>query len=136
MAFIASAGNPAGGSNPSGTGKGLTYLGNHAYANSGSHFATAGGHTTMLEFVTGSEYIVAEIVYGNTTTSADHIEFEIQLNDQVIMAAIGDAIDGGYPLNSFQILVPSYTKCEITTINASGGADRIVFASISGRVYN
>jgi len=132
---ILGGGNPVGGSNPAGVGASLNYIGNHAFANSGIHLATAGSHTTMLEFTTGSEYIVAEIVFGNTTTSADHIEFEIQLNDQVMMAAIGDSIDGGYPLNSFQILIPSFTKCEITTINASGGADREVFVSISGRVY-
>ena len=36
--------------NPTGTSTGLNYIGDHAYAYSGIHSATAGGHTTMLEF--------------------------------------------------------------------------------------
>ena len=129
------AGNTAG-SNPAGTGTGLNYIGDHAYAYSGTHAATAAGHTTMLEFVTGESYIVANFTFGNTSVSGDHIEFEIQVNSEVIMACIGDAIGESFPLNSFQLLLPSYSKITITTVNASGGADRSVFASISGRVYD
>ena len=116
--------------------QGITYTGDHAYAYSGLHSATAGGHTTMLEFKTGKQYIVSEFTFGNTSASADHIEFEIQINDQVVMAGIGDAIGESFPLNSFELLLPAHSMIKVTTINASGGADRSVFASISGKVYS
>ena len=119
-----------------GPNKGLSIAGDHAYAYSGSHAATAAGHTTMLEFVTGESYIVANFTFGNTSASGDHIEFEIQINGKVVMACIGDAIGESFPLNSFQLILPSYSKVTVTTVNASGGADRNVFASISGRVYD
>ncbi len=128
-------GNPVTSSNPSGTGTGLSYIGDHAYANSGIHAATAAGHTTMLEFDIGPQYIIGEFCFGNTSASGDHIEFEISINSEVIMACIGDAIGESFPLNSFQLLLPAYSRVKVTTINASGGADRSVFASISGRVY-
>ena len=127
-------GNVAG-SNPSGTGTSLNYIGNHAYAYSGVHAATAGGHTTMLEFSTGSSYLIGKFTFGNTSASSDHIEFEISVNSEVVMACIGDAIGESFPLKSFQLLLPAYSTIKVTTINASGGADRNVFASISGRVY-
>ena len=136
MAILGGGQSGFGSGGVAGTGKGLNYLGNHAYANSGIHAATAGGHTTMLEFETGAQYIIAEFCFGNTSASSDHIEFEISLNSEVIMACIGDAIGESFPLNSFQLLLPAYSKVKVTTINASGGADRSVFASISGRVYS
>jgi len=132
---ITGAGNPAGSGGSAGVGKGLNYIGNHAFAYSGEHSATAGGFTTMLNFTTGNGYVVANVTFGNTSSAADHIEFEIIVNGKTIMAAAGDVIGEGYPLNPFEILIPPYAKIEVKTINASGGADRTVFAAITGRVY-
>jgi len=130
-----SGGGPISSTNPAGTGSSLNYIGNHAYAYSGAHSATAGGPTTMLEFTTGNEYIIGEFTFGNTSASTDHVEFEISVNNQIVMAAIGDAIGESFPLNSFQLVIPSYSTIKVTAINASGGADRTVFAAISGRIY-
>ena len=136
MPLVGGGGSPnVAGSNPSGTGQGLNYIGDHAYAYSGSHSATAAGHTTMLEFSTGASYVMGNFTFGNTSASTDHIEFEISVDDQIVMACIGDAIGESFPLNSFKLLLPAYSTIKVTTINASGGADRTVFASISGRVY-
>ena len=118
------------------TGKGIRYIGQHAYAYSGSHPATAAGHTAMLDFTSQSGYLIAKIAFGNTSVSGDHIEFEIKLNGVIVMAAIADAIGESFPLNDLRILIPPNTHVEITTINASGGADRAVFVSLSGRVYD
>jgi len=117
------------------TGLSIRYIGNHAYAYSGSHQATAAGHTTMLDFTSQSGYLIAKIAFGNTSVSSDHIEFEINLNGETVMAAIADAIGESFPLNDFRMLIPPNTHVEITTINASGGGDRTVFVSLSGRVY-
>jgi len=51
-------GNVAGG-NPSGTGTGLTYVGDHCYAYSGEITSGTSGDSTMLDFSTGANsYIV------------------------------------------------------------------------------
>ena len=136
MPLVGGGGSPnVSGSNPSGTGTNLNYIGNHAYAYSGAHSATAGGHTTMLEFSTQASYVMGNFTFGNTSASTDHIEFEISVNNEVVMACIGDAIGESFPLNSFQLVIPSYSTLKVTAINASGGADRTVFAAISGRIY-
>ena len=119
------------------TGQDLQYTqdNQHCYAYSGPHAATAGGHTTALRFTSQTGYLMAKITFGNTSASGDHVEFEIKLNGEIVMAAIADAIGESFPLNDLHMLIPPNTLVEITAINASGGADRTVFVSLSGRVY-
>ena len=93
------------------TGKGIRYIGGHCFAYSGSHPATAAGHTAMLDFTSQSGYIIAKIAFGNTSASADHIEFEIKLNGEVVMAAIADAIGESFPLNDFKNIDTTKYSC-------------------------
>ena len=56
-------GNPVvGGSNPSGTGSSINYIGEHAYAYSGEITSGSGTTKTLLNFITASNsYIVGTI---------------------------------------------------------------------------
>ena len=63
-----SGGNPTGGANPTGIGKTINYIGNHAYAYSGL-IGIDDGAPVMLDFTTGNSYITATFDYGNSTTS-------------------------------------------------------------------
>ena len=59
MALVGGGGAPnvTGSGGTAGTGTGLNYLGNHAYANAGTADVSTSS-TTRLNFSTGSEYIV------------------------------------------------------------------------------
>ena len=129
------AGNPVGGSNPSGIGTGLNYIGNHAYAYSGL-VAINDGAPTMLDFSTGNSYVNAVFDYGNCTTSGDDIQFKINLNGETIMVTHtrGPVNSGNAGLQP-NIIIPPYSRIQITGTNFSSSTDRLCVVSIVGRVY-
>jgi hypothetical protein len=136
MAFIAGAGNPAGGgSNPSGTGQSISYVGKHAYAYSGTVAATS-AETTLLEFVTGGEYIVGTIQVSSGDDSNDDLKMQLYLNGEVISAEIYTNtyyayIDGYNPID---IIIPPYSTFK-ATIDVIAGTPTNVQMMLQGRVY-
>ena len=56
-------GGPISSSNPAGTGTGINYIGNHAYAYSGV-FSASTTESNMLKFSTGNAYIMSEFCWG------------------------------------------------------------------------
>jgi len=76
---LAGAGNPVGGSNPSGTGGGLKYVGNHAYLMSGN-VGVNDVETTLAEFATGEQYVNSIIQFHAVTDSSDDIRYTIKIN--------------------------------------------------------
>jgi len=129
-------GNPVG-SNPAGTGAGLNYIGNHAYAYSGSVDAN-NVETTALQFDTGNEYILAEFNLCSSQTTGDDFKFRIEMNGEDIMVT---TITGPYDISEhmnqpLKLVIPANTKVRVTFTNVSTTNAREWFATMSGRVYN
>ena len=108
-------GNPVSGSNPAGTGKGLNYIGNQAYAQSGA-IASATSFTDQLNFDTGAAYIdaiidlmgpVVEADPGDGTNSIFRIRFNSEIVAEVKINTNPEASPTMYKLN---MIIPTYTK--------------------------
>ena len=57
MALIAGAGNPVGSGGTAGTGTGINYIGEHAFAYSGTVAIAPNSFTRMLRFNMGPQYL-------------------------------------------------------------------------------
>ena len=137
MALVGGGGAPnVAGSNPAGTGTNLNYVGEHAYAYSGT-IAITGSATTMLEFVTAEQYILGELnfsgVWGNMGSSAVTMTLNINGEDTIVNTVANTSardVEG----TPYPILLPPYSKIVISMSQASG-SNRDFQATIVGRVY-
>jgi len=126
------AGNTAG-SNPSGTGSSINYIGNHAYAYSGK-VASSGTAFNLLDFTTGSSYILAELTcfYAVQGAGSD-MQFTVKLNGEIIgqfnLTDSNDVTEFPVPF-----LIPSYSHFEVEQDNLASSTEPVA-ASIVGRVY-
>ena len=135
-----SGGNPTGGANPTGIGKTINYIGNHAYAYSGE-VIVYNATQTMLEFETGNAYIMAKFSYGVDRNAAlggnKQIGFTISMDSQKVMQVVTYTNSSHGILdfdNNYEILIPPYTRIKIES--ETDEADNIpTFAMLTGRVY-
>ena len=135
------AGNIAG-SNPAGTGTTLNYIGDHVYAYSGT-FSSTNASQTMLEFSTGSEYIVGTLtVNGAIDFSSANIDagvasgFRISINGEVISLLKTDSGAEDMPTNSMQELVLApFTDVKVEIIAAGNNLSFLNTTSFVGRIY-
>ena len=131
-------GNPVGGTNRSGTGTGLNFVGNHCYAYSGS-IAITSQVQTMLDFTTGSEYNVVKIQTGITQggggAQSDDIETVIQLNGEVVMARMLSHNNESGALEAIDLLIAPFTRVKITCDNIQGTTSTPTQVTITGRTY-
>tara|TARA_R110000824_G_C15036886_1_gene659968 strand:+ start:437 stop:862 length:426 start_codon:yes stop_codon:yes gene_type:complete len=132
------AGNVAGG-NPSGIGSGINYVGNHAYAYSG---ATDVGQNavTILRFSTGQLYIKTifqpQYMVANAGAATEDFRFVVKFNDQEVSSMIiAEGTDRDAFYNVVNLIIPPYTKVEVTAANVTDTTTRAVGAIITGRVY-
>jgi|TARA_R100000808_G_scaffold10569_1_gene27957 hypothetical protein len=137
MALVGGGGSPnVAGGNPAGTGTSLNYVGQHAYAYSGT-IAITGSATTMLEFVTAEQYVLGELnfsgVWGNLGSSAVTMTLNINGEDTIVNTVANTSardVEG----TPYPILLPPYSRIVISMSQASG-SDRDFQATIVGRVY-
>jgi len=118
-----------------GTGKSLNYLGEHAYAYSGTVAATD-TETTLLNFTTGSGYLVGRLQVSSGDSSNDDLKMQLYLNEEVISAEIYTntyyAYIDGY--NPIEIIIPPYTTFK-ATIDVIAGTPTNVQMMFKARVY-
>jgi hypothetical protein len=121
-----------------GVGKDLNYIGDRVYANSG-YVGFGNSETTLLEFTTGSEYIVCNAQYtvmdDNEAINEDDVRVVIKLNE--VKAFVN--IDSGSP-NRVQtawpdLILPPYTKFQATMINITDTSNLAGYFVVVGRVY-
>jgi len=126
------AGNVAGGSNPSGTGTGLNYIGDRVYAYSGIIGATSSGNTYLL-FTTGNQYIVGGIICNYAENQSTDVTYQINFDGQVIQKWL--SLGPGPDTSQFPValVIPPYTKVEVIITAVSGDIDQTV--TLTGRVY-
>ena len=131
-----SGGNPTGGSNPSGTGTILNYIGDHAYAYSG-YVSFTGIATTMVIMQTQNSYVVGTIQVGSSESGNDDIELILLLNSEnIIVQSFSNTFSTsiqGY--NELEVLIPPFSTMELTLKVAGGTAPTVCQAMFQGRVY-
>lgn len=136
MALVGGGGAPhTAGSNPAGTGSSINYIGQHAYAYSGV-INVNNVETIMLMFTTGNQYIVGEVQFNTSSIGGDDYLYKIKLNGEVIQEYVTiDQADRARPDSNIPILLPPYSKVELTAQNVTdtSGNDQIV--GLVGRVY-
>ena len=126
------AGNTAGG-NPPGTGSGINYVGNHAYAYSGN-VAVDNNITTLLQFNTQNNYVMANIQLEYFDASSDNMKFIVNINSEEVAAGIlTGRVENWY--NDLQVLIPPYSDVTVTAFNNTGATLTGVGVSLTGRNY-
>jgi len=135
MAILGGAGNVAG-SNPAGTGTSLNYVGDHCFGYSGQ-LAIPGSATTMLQFETGGQYIVAKVLFQSNNSTADDYTATVSMNDEKVSEVFIQNTGQLYPYGSvpLNLVIPPYTKVEIFMENKSSSSGYTWYATITGRVY-
>jgi len=120
----------------SGPQKGLSMIGSHCYAYSGTVLSTGSGGAgdQLLSFNTGKGYIVADIIFQNDVTSGIDIYYEIKYNGQTVVLNKEAAATITEPW-SWILLIPPLTFVEIGWGTQSGGTNFKGTVSISGKVY-
>ena len=125
-----------------GPNKGLSTVGNHCYAYSGAILVTDGANSTMLEFTTGKQYIVATFNFGtgdSQISGSKDIGYQISFNGNIIFSQFSESDSDGtliYDGASFpvQILIPPLTAVKIEGYTSD--TDNLeCFGKITGRVY-
>jgi len=134
------AGNVVGGSNPAGTGTGLNYIGNHAYANSGEILIN-NNTVTMLEFTTGTSYFVGSFSYGvdqnASLGNSKLIGFTIKFDSQKVMQVVGQSASTLQFIDfdpNYAILIPPFTNVKIESETTNAG-NVPTYAMLIGEVY-
>jgi hypothetical protein len=134
------AGNTAG-SNPSGTGTSLSYIGNHCHAESGA-FPALNSEQTLFNFTTSSDYIVATLtmtapIIMTTSIGVGLIRgYQLDFNGQTVGLYKVDSVSEDMPSNTeVHILIPPFTNVVLTCIDDNSDASFFGTANITGRVY-
>ena len=120
-------------------GLGIRYIGQHAYAYSGS-IAAATAEQTALEFTTGSGYIFADIQcnaylqYANVTQRQGG--YKVSFNG-IIVALITAPTSNAYSPStvSQELIIPPFTEVLIETLSTADDADNFATINLVGRVY-
>ena len=117
------------------TGKSIRYIGDHAYAYSGS-VGVDNNETTLLEFTTGAGYITAIFQpFYFQTNETDNIKYDITFNDILIAGLQLTDATAYTPYEAINLIIPARTMVKVTALNTSTTASRAVGVSITGRVY-
>jgi hypothetical protein len=133
------AGNVAG-SNPAGTGTSLNYIGNHAYAYSGT-FTGSSTDQTVLDFSTGSEYLVGELqvnapVDDDATEVGSTLVARISFNNEEIALLKCESATADTPSSErMKMLIPAYTRVTVIFDNNNTQADQYQTCTFVGRIY-
>jgi len=135
------AGNTAG-SNPSGTGSSLNYIGNHAYAESGA-FSAKNTIQTLFDFTTSGDYIVATLILtapirmtSANITAGGTRGYQLNFNSQTVGLYKVDSGGNDMPAEAeISILIPPFTAVVLTCIDNSTDANTLGTATLTGRVY-
>ena len=114
--------------------KGLSIIGNHCYAYSGSK-ASSGTATNYLEFTTGKHYIVAKLQPAYFAQGTNNVSWLIKFNGQDVQYAEVTSGRDYTPFQEILLIIPPLTFVEVEVDNLSGGTEA-VGVSITGKVYS
>ena len=124
-------------------GLGLRYIGKeHCYAFSGT-FAASQSEQTMLDFTTGSGFIIATLtitaplrMLAAEISSGITRGYQLDFNSQTVGMYKVDSSAEDMPSNTqVQILIPPFTAVVLTCVDHVTDANDLGTANITGRVY-
>ena len=118
-----------------GPSKGLTYVGNHAYAFSGLVRQSSTGTEDLLVFDTGSEYLISNIqVAFRGVRINDDFQANIILNDiTVAEETYNNNFESGSP-QYFKMIIPPFTTVKVQVEKQTGTAALDSFAFIRAKI--
>lgn len=121
------------------TGLELNYVGNHCYAHSGAITVSNSSATTMLDFTTGRELIVAKFSFGGPTVLGDPadgcpVTYQMTMNGELMLVmkiqTNPEAMQASY---NADIVIPPFTSLIAKALNANGGQQNTII--MAGRLY-
>ena len=121
-------------------GFGLRYIGQHCYAFSGA-VAALDSEQTVLDFTTGSGYIVATLTMtapiNMAAITAGIIRgYQLDFNGQTVGLYKTESAQEDMPTDTeVQILIPPFTAVVLTCIDSDANAAYLGTVNITGRVY-
>ena len=123
------------GSSPTGTGTGLNYIGDHAYAYSGV-VSINNNESTLIRASTQGEYVKGILMpLGLTITTSDY-KFQIKINGEIVGQY---TLDSGNNRDNFHqlmhLIIPSYSTIEVIANNATNTANLDCAVMITGDLY-
>tara|TARA_Y100000593_G_C4243294_1_gene303341 strand:+ start:410 stop:817 length:408 start_codon:yes stop_codon:yes gene_type:complete len=130
-------GNPVGGSNPTGIGQTLNYIGDFAYAYSGK-VSVDNNETALLKFTTQNTMVKCRVQFNiNDASGGERFEHNVKIDNQIVQGyqSPGGTDTTGRPDVPLYIIIPPFTKFEATAKNVQDTASRNVMVAVTGRVY-
>ena len=116
------------------TGKGIRYIGEHAYAFSGQ-ILVDDNITSLCDFTTGSGYILATLMFASGTQSGDDYQYTTKLNSAIIdRYHTSGGVVAPDRVNR-KILIPPFTHVELQAQNVTDTSAGGQMVTMTGRVY-
>ena len=125
------------GSNPSGIGSTINYIGEHVYASSGI-ITIDNTETNLLKFtIASSQYVVATFYFNMIQAQGEQYLYKIYVNEQVINGynAPGGSDTVTAADNPIKVLLAPNDEVRATAQNSQSTAARDQIVSMVGRVY-
>jgi len=122
-----------------GTGLDLNYIGNHCYAY-GGEFAASTSDQTVLNFTTGSKYIVGELFVSGViepgASTGAITTFIVKINGINAILLKVDSAQEDQPNNeNVKLILPPYTNLTVVTDSDATSADRKSTTAFTGEVH-
>jgi len=120
--------------------KGLTIIGKHAYAYSGT-FVQSTSQQTMLDFTTGTQYILGILtccgaVEMNTPQSGGITGFQLKINNQIVFLADTDTNANDQPGQAtIELLIPPFSYINLVCEATAADVNELTTAVFVGKVY-
>jgi len=118
-------------------GKDLRYIGDYAYAYSGSVAIGTSAFVTLLEFTTGSGIISAKLQpqYMDDDLTGDNLQFRFILNGSRMAQVDMDQSAIPYGIYPLILLLPPLTDFQVTCQQMSGSGTTNGAVVMTGRIY-
>jgi len=115
----------------------LNYIGEHCYGISGEVDTPGQGTAvSLLDFISGSGYIVATVQFGIHSESNNNISFSVKFNGDVVIGyALSGATSDAQSSNYWPIIIPPFTHVECIGLNYESGSAIPLTCFMTGRVY-
>ena len=117
-----------------GTGKGLSYVGNHCFAFSGA-VATSNSEVEQLNFTTGKDYIKIRLYPTMLQNTNANYRWLVKINGQAVSNVSTESQYARYAFIYVDFVIPPNTNVVVTATNIEDTSTNDVGSFISGKVY-
>jgi len=121
---------------------GISIIGNHAYAFSGT-FAASTSTQTMLQFTTGREYLIGEwFMSGGVSYASGNLGdgqdtgYRITINGSIVSLVKLSSITESMPTTATEpMVIPPYSNVQVEILSSGDSGTQLGTCSFVGRVY-